>query len=88
MVMDEYLIQVGLPVKCRKCRTEGRVKPATDYSGWYKSRVLRMRLNKWFCPEHAEIGKNMDDHFYQRYATPAPVDTPETTVDELYKLLD
>ena len=85
--MDEVLLKIGFPVNCRKCRVEGRVRPQTDYGGWYKSTLLR-KSNRWFCPEHHDIGKQMDNGFYARYATPEPVEAPEETVDELYKLLD
>lgn len=88
--MDQALEKIGLPVKCRKCRKAGNVIPRTDYGGWYKSKILRMRPNKWFCPEHAQIGSDMDDNFYMRYATPEPkpIVQTEETVEDLYKLLD
>lgn len=91
--MDEALIQVGLPVKCRKCRKEGRVKPLfvdPDHGGWYKSKLLRSTPNRWFCPEHYEIGREMDNHFYENYKTPDPYPEQkqvEATVDELYELI-
>ncbi len=84
---------VGFPVKCRKCGEKGFVKPRTDYGGWYKSKLLRMSVKRWFCPEHYEIGRKMDNHFYENYLTPDPYDAKELaaieeTQDELYKLLD
>lgn len=90
--MDEAILQIGAPVKCKLCDTTGRVKPQTDYDGWYKSRLLRNNWRKrWFCPgEHAQIGKDMDTNFYERYATPTttPATAVEDTTEELYKLLD
>lgn len=84
--MDQALIQVGLPVKCRKCLTPGRVKPSSDYDGWYRLRISR---KEWFCPEHAKIGKDMDQRFYEKYKTPEPaVDPDKEDIEELYKLLD
>jgi len=85
--MDQALIKIGLPVKCRKCRKGGHVKPH-DYDGWYKSKVLRMQSNKWFCPKHAKIGDKMDQHFYERSITPEPEPSVEDETEELYKLLD
>lgn len=86
--MEAALEQVGLPVKCRKCRKKGFVKPRTDYGGWYKSKLLRFKPNRWFCPKHYEIGRKMDNHFYENYRTPDPEPEPENVEDELYKLLD
>lgn len=87
--MEYALLKVGLPVKCRKCRVKGFVKPH-DYQGWYKSRLLRMKPNKWFCPEHFEVGKAMDDRFYKEYDTPAPepIEIVEGTTEALYALID
>lgn len=86
--MEEALIKVGLPVKCAKCKKEGRVRPK-DYGGWYKSRLFRLRPKKrWFCPEHHDIGKRMDEHFYDISQTPQPDTTVEDSTEELYKLLD
>lgn len=85
--MEEALIKIGLPVKCRKCRKEGRVRPH-NYGGWYKSKLLRMKSDKWFCPEHAKIGEDMDNRFYERYRTPDPQSKSTESLDELYKILD
>lgn len=93
--MDQALLKVGLPVKCRKCRKEGRVKPK-NYGGWHKSQILRFKPNKWFCPEHAEIGKDMDERFYQISVASAEaqqqeqvkVEEQKSDIDELYELLD
>lgn len=91
--MDQALIKVGLPVRCGlgDCEITGFVKPHTDHDGWYKSKLLRMRPRKrWFCPEHYEVGRAMDNKFYENFRTPDPYPTAEveSTVDELYKLLD
>lgn len=90
--MDQALIQVGLPVKCRKCLAPGFVKPNSDYGGWYKSKMFRMfPRNRWYCPEHYEIGRSVDNKFYENYKTPDPYpEKPkvEATVEDLYKLLD
>lgn len=85
--MEEYILRVGLPVKCRKCGAKGDVIPRTDYGGWYKSKMLR-KSNKWFCPEHYQVAKDMDDRFYKLSKTPEVKIVPMDTVDELYKLLD
>jgi len=88
--MDEALLKVGLPVKCRKCRLEGRVKPH-NYGGWYKCTIFpRSVTNKWFCPGHYDIANDMEDRFYQMSITPEPEPIVETeeTVEDLYKLLD
>jgi len=82
------LIKVGLPVKCRKCGEKGFVRPRSDYGGWYRSKMLRLTRNKWFCPEHYEIGRKMDNRFYENYKTPDPEPEPEDTTEALYKLLD
>ena len=90
-MLDEVLIQVGLPVKCRKCRTGGFIKPMSDYGGWYKSKIFRFKRLKWYCPEHYEIGRHIDNQFYENYKTPDPYKENEVvqdTTDELYKLLD
>ena len=110
--MEPALLNVGLPVLCAgatdeaiRCDLRGFVKPGTDYSGWYKSKLLRgYSTKRWFCPEHASDGKEIDDRFYARYQTPAAelmkeiqadkvmLDKMETTekspLDELYDLLD
>lgn len=91
--MEQALIQVGLPVKCAfgDCESTGFVKPHTDHDGWYKSKMFRMRPRKrWFCPEHYERGREIDNRFYENYKTPDPYPEQaiEDTVDELYKLLD
>lgn len=83
--MDEALRQVGLPVHCAgvddqqmRCEAQGLVKPDKHYGGWYKSKLLRGHstplTKRWFCPEHARQGKELDDRFYQRYATPETAD--------------
>lgn len=84
---------VGLPVTCAfgDCGTKGHVKPQSDYGGWYKSKMFRMRPRKrWYCPEHYEEGRAIDNKFYQNYLTPDPYSESEleATQDELYKLLD
>lgn len=91
--MEEALIQVGLPVTCAfgDCGTKGFVKPATDYGGWYKSKFFRLRFKKrWYCPEHYEKGREIDNRFYENYKTPDPYpeESVEKTEEELYKLLD
>lgn len=92
--MDQALIQIGLPVCCAygDCGTTAFVKPHSDYDGWYKSKFFRLRPRKrWFCPEHYEKGREIDNRFYENYKTPDPYlekKGVETTVDELYKLLD
>lgn len=95
--MDQALIQVGLPVSCAygDCEITGFVKPRntenTDYGGWYKCKMMRMRPRKmWYCPEHYEKGREIDNTFYKNYRTPDPypAEKVENTVDELYKLLD
>lgn len=91
--MDQALIQVGLPVKCAygDCESKGFVKPHSDYGGWYKSKFFRFRPRKrWYCPDHYEEGRAIDNKFYENYRTPDPYPEQQTenTVDELYKLLD
>lgn len=92
--MEEVLVRVGLPVKCRKCKKKGFVKPNTDYGGWYKSKFYRLQHLKWYCPKHYEIGRKVDNQFYENYKTPDPnsEEVPqakvEATTEELYKLLD
>lgn len=91
MMMDHALIEVGLPVKCRKCRKEGRVRPNTNYDGWYKSKFFRLKRYKWFCTEHYELGREIDNRFYENHKTPDPYpeeETPERIEEELYALLD
>lgn len=92
--MEEALIQVGLPVKCRMCETRGFVKPKfmdPEHGGWYKSRMFRTKRLRWYCPEHYENGRAEDNKFYENYKTPDPY--PEEvaqakTTEELYALLD
>lgn len=93
--MEEALIQVGLPVTCAwgDCGTRGFVKPrfvTPDYGGWYKSKLFRFKRKRWYCPEHYENGREIDNKFYENYKTPDPypAEKVEATVDELYKLLD
>lgn len=89
--MEQALLQVGLPVQCARsdCDTKGFVKPQSDYGGWYKSKLFRFRPKlKWYCPEHHDYGQLRDTTFYKRYATPEPIETIESTEEELYKLLD
>ncbi len=91
--MEEALLQIGLPVTCAygDCGQKGFVKPHTDYGGWYKSKMFRMRPRKrWFCPEHYTFGRDKDNHFYENYKTPDPyteTDTPDM-IEELYALID
>ena len=50
--MEEVIIRVGLPVKCRLCDARHNVKPCTDYDGWGKLKTV-VRTS-WYCPEHAD----------------------------------
>lgn len=95
-IMDATLFRVGMRVRCRICPAEGRVKPQTDYEGWYKSKLLR-KSNRWFCPgEHYKIGRDMDNRFYDNHMTPDPWTEEEkkaqehakSAEEELYELLD
>ena len=91
--MEEALLQVGLPVKCAygDCEDTNFVKPQTDYDGWYKSKFFRFRFKKrWFCPEHYEAGREIDNRFYDNWKTPDPYNENDTASieEELYKLLD
>lgn len=85
---------MGLPVACAfgDCEAKGHVKPQSDYGGWYKSKMFRFRPRKrWFCPEHYEQGRAIDNKFYENYRTPDPYPEKaqvEKTEEELYKLLD
>lgn len=86
--MEEALIRYGLPVKCRKCKKKGVVKPATDYNGWYKSKLFR-KSNRWFCPEHYNVGKQADDNFYVRISQPVVIEeNDESDLEKFYKLID
>lgn len=90
-VMDAYLVHTGLPVTCAfgDCEAKGNVKPHSDYGGWYKSKMFRMHFRKrWFCPEHYQEGRTMDNKFYENYKTPDPEPTPVDVEAELYALLD
>lgn len=82
--MEETLIQVGLPVRCRKCRERGFIKAGSDYNGWFKSKIFKQPHLRWYCPDHAKIGKAVDDRFNTVGITAAP----DTTEEELYALLD
>lgn len=94
--MEEALIQVGLPVRCgyADCGVTGHVKPAfvdPTHGGWYKSKFFRLRYKKrWFCPEHYEAGREIDNRFYDNWKTPDPYNENDTASieEELYKLLD
>lgn len=89
--MDQALIQIGLPIKCAygDCDIKGFVKPHSDYAGWYKSKMFRKLYHqRWFCPGHYQMGREMDNKFYENYKTPDPEPDVTDTVDELYKLLD
>lgn len=94
--MEEAIIQVGLPVTCAygDCGAKTFVKPSTDYGGWYKSKFFRFRFKKrWYCPEHYDKGREIDNKFYENFKTPDPytdkeLESMEATQDELYKLLD
>jgi hypothetical protein len=84
---------LGLPVTCGygDCGQKGFVKPRTDYGGWYKSKIFRFKpRKKWFCPNHYEHGRQIDNRFYANYMTPDPYpDTGEGSIEEqLYALLD
>jgi hypothetical protein len=83
--MEIALERIGLPVKCRKCGKKGNVRPRTDYGGWHKSRFMLRSMNKWFCPEHAQIGKDMDKRFTMKFEPPAK---KEDVKENLYKLLE
>lgn len=89
-MMDHAILKVGLPVKCRKCKKEGRVKPGGDYGGWYKSKIYRSHKIKWYCPKHYEIGRAVDNRFFDNLNTPDPYTAKDrpTIEEELYKLLD
>lgn len=90
--MDAALELVGLPVKCAygDCEATGFMKPRSDYDGWYKSKMFRLKpRKKWFCPDHYEHGRQIDNRFYENIRTPDPYDGDKETVEEqLYKLLD
>jgi len=94
--MEAALEAIGLPVKCAygDCDTKGFVKPRNtenaDYGGWYKSKLFRFKRKRWFCPEHYEQGRAIDNKFYENYRTPDPYPEKQTeaTTEELYKLLD
>lgn len=94
--MEEAIIQVGLPVKCNfgDCESTTFVKPHTDYNGWYKSKFFRFRWKKrWYCPDHYEKGREIDNNFYENWKTPHPytkeeLESREKITDELYALLD
>jgi len=92
--VEEAIIQVGLAVKCSygDCETAGRVKPATDYGGWYKLKMFRLRnwKKRWYCPEHYEQGRELDNRFYENWKTPDPYTEKDTAniEEELYALLD
>ena len=89
--IENALAGTGLPVACRygDCETQGFVKPSTDYGGWYKSKFYRFR-KKWFCPEHYQKGRDIDNKFYQNWQTPDPYTEIEelSAEEELYNLLD
>ncbi len=88
--MEEALKQVGLPVKCAfgDCGRRSTVKPKTDYNGWYKSKIFRyVHRKKWWCPDHYQKGREIDNKFYENYKTPDPEPTPENIEAELYKLI-
>jgi hypothetical protein len=94
-VMEEFFIRVGLPVVCAwsDCGTKGNIKPKfidETHGGWYKSKLLRTKRKKWFCPEHYEQGRALDNRFFENYKTPDPYpeDQTEAATAELYKLLD
>lgn len=86
--MEAALYSVGLPVTCRHCGEKGFVKPHTDHGGWYKSKLFRTKRIRWYCPEHYQMGRDVDNKFYENYKTPDPEPTPEDATAELYKLLD
>lgn len=87
--MDAALLQVGLPVRCRKCRVRGFVRPQTDYGGWWRLKLLRGR-SIWYCPEHALDGREGEQAIIDRYPDKKaePVVDTATTEEELYALLD
>ena len=96
-LIDNALLRVGLPVRCGfgDCGATGFVKPKCvdpKHAGWYKSKLFRRTSKKrWYCPEHYEEGRAIDNRFYENYKTPDPYPEPkqvEETVDELYKLID
>lgn len=84
--MDQALIQVGLPVRCKTCLAIGFVKPGTKHGGWGSIRLLGRR--KWYCPKHAKKAKEFNERMEDNYKTPQPGRMVEKTQEELYKLLD
>jgi len=58
-VMEEVILRVGLPVKCRLCDTKGRVIPRTDYGGWARRKTV-VRTS-WYCPDHAGAVERLAD---------------------------
>lgn len=72
--MDNALSQVGLLVKCRKCLKESRVAPGTDYNGWFKSKIFTTWRLRWYCPEHYEIGENVDKKAFVNIGAPEPIE--------------
>lgn len=87
--MEEAIERVGLPVKCRTCGKKGRVKPRTDYGGWFRWKLITRTL--WYCPTHGMLGMHRKEVLESTYVTPEPDPEPvsvESDLDELYKLLD
>lgn len=86
--MDEALLQVGLPVKCKRCGVKGSVKPRTDYNGWFRWRLMR-GASRWYCPEHAPLGvvakQNME---VAMRAVQEPEQEELSSEEALYALLD
>lgn len=87
--MDAALLQVGLPVRCRKCRVQGFVRPQTDYGGWWRLKLLRGR-SIWYCPEDRLDGQHGEEAIKSWYPDKKaePVVDTSTTEEELYKLLE
>ena len=83
-IVDEVLVRMGLPVKCRKCKKQGFVRPISDYGGWFKSKIFRAPYLRWYCPKHYKIGEAVD----ARYNTTGITALSDTTEEELYALLD
>lgn len=84
--MDQALIKIGLPVSCSACGEKGYVKPATDYGGWYKQKLITK--TRWYCPAHSEAIRKFVKSLDEKFATPEPEKTLEATTEELYALLD
>lgn len=81
--MDAAIEQIGLPVKCYRCKERGFVKPRTDYEGWYRVKISGR--SRWYCPEHSSSASVFYKSMKDGYKTP---EITLTTEQELYKLLE